>query len=71
MVRTWQHTIKVFTPAMRGVESGRLKEERIRGIGEGEKGAELPVETCEAGRDRVIILIYRGLYYWVSSKFSF
>ena len=40
LVSTWQHTIKVFTPAMRGAESGRLKEERIRRIGEGEKGAE-------------------------------
>lgn len=35
MVRPWQRTIKVFTPAMSGTQSGRLKEERIRGTGEG------------------------------------
>lgn len=32
-------------------ESGRLKAERLRGIGEGEKGLSLPVETYKAGRD--------------------
>lgn len=41
LVRPWQHTIKVFTPAMSGAESGRLKEERMWGIGEGEKRAEV------------------------------
>lgn len=39
LVRPWQHTIKVFTSAMSSAESGMLKQERIRGIEEGEKRA--------------------------------
>ncbi|KAG7245121.1 hypothetical protein INR49_023687 [Caranx melampygus] len=60
-----QLTIKVFTPAMSGTESGWIKEERIRGIGEEEEE-----RTEAASRDRVIILIYRRLYDQGSLKFS-
>lgn len=47
LVRSWQHTIRVFTPAMCCAESERLKEERIRGIREGEKRAEFASQDLE------------------------
>lgn len=66
LVRSWQQTIKVFTPAMSGAESRRLKEERIRGIGEGEERAGV------ASRDRVVFSDLQEIILpWVLEVFPF